>query len=291
MTVPAPTLEVECALAAARGPGRRIVVGVDEVGRGALAGPVAVGACAIVVEDGTAAPLPEGVRDSKKLTARRREALVAPIHDAALAGAVGWASPAEIDEHGIMPALTTAALRALEGLGVEADAIVLDGDVDVLTAALATPERPAPLVHLQVAADRDCASVAAASILAKVARDAHMVALHAEAPEYGWASNKGYGSAVHREAIDRLGVHVHHRRSWRLGSRPAPARPVVTAGAAAPGLAVPGDAERAGAVPGPAATGSAAPGPAASGSAVPGSAEPGVLWDDHGIWQERKEPQ
>src|SRR5699024_8570077 len=83
-----------------------------------------------------------------------------------------------------------AALRALEALGpdVVADAIVLDGDVDVLSPALAGADRPAPLVHLQVAADRDCASVAAASILAKVARDAHMVELHAEAPHYSRAA-------------------------------------------------------------------------------------------------------
>jgi ribonuclease HII len=223
---PAPTLEVECALAARRGPGRRLVVGIDEVGRGALAGPVAVGACAIEVVDGLASPLPEGVRDSKKLTARRREALVQPILATARAGAVGWAGPAEIDEVGIMPALTRAALRALTALDLgqeEVDAILLDGDVDVLTPSLATAGRPAPLVHLQVAADRDCASVSAASILAKVARDAHMVALDARAPDYGWASNKGYGSAAHRAAIDRLGTHEHHRRSWRLGSRPLPA--------------------------------------------------------------------
>lgn len=227
MTVTVPSLDVELALAAGRGPGRRIVVGIDEVGRGALAGPVAVGACALEVVDGVTAALPEGVRDSKSLTARRREALVDPILETVHAGAVGWSSPAEIDEIGIMPALTRAALRALEALGpqVVADAIVLDGDVDVLSPALAGTGRPTPLVHLQVAADRDCASVAAASILAKVARDARMVELDAEAPHYGWASNKGYGSAVHRAAIDERGVHEHHRRSWRLGSRPAAAAP------------------------------------------------------------------
>lgn len=261
MTALAPTLEVECALAGRRGPGRRIVVGVDEVGRGALAGPVAVGACAIEVIDGIVAPLPEGVRDSKKLTARRREALVDPIMSSVLAGAIGWASAAEIDEIGIMPALTTAALRALGALELEADAILLDGDVDVLTAALTTAGRPAPVVHLQVAADRDCASVAAASILAKVARDAHMVELDAEAPDYCWASNKGYGSAAHREAIDRCGAHEHHRRSWRLGGRPAPVLvPAASATAVLPPVA-----------------------------AAPVTAEAGVLCDDHWYPQEGKE--
>lgn len=231
MTSPAPTLALEAALAARRGPGRRIVVGLDEVGRGALAGPVAVGACAVEIVDGRAAALPEEVRDSKALSARRREALVEPIRAAAAGTAVGWASAAEIDEIGIMPALTRAALRALGALALEVDAILLDGDVDVLSAALTAPGgstppagRP-PLVELRVAADRDCASVSAASILAKVARDAHMIALAVEAPDYCWASNKGYGSAVHREVIDRLGPHEHHRRSWRLGSA-APVRSV-----------------------------------------------------------------
>lgn len=241
MTAAAPTLEVERALAARRGGGRRIVVGIDEVGRGALAGPVAVGACALEVVDGVIAPLPEGVRDSKKVTARRREALVVPILDSVHAGAVGWASPAEIDELGIMPALTRAALRALEALELDgaADAILLDGDVDVLTPALAAADRTPPLVHLRVSADRDCASVAAASILAKVARDARMVELDVEAPRYCWAANKGYGSAAHREAIDLHGVHEHHRRSWRLGSRPAitpPAVPVTTSEPAEAGV-------------------------------------------------------
>lgn len=261
MTATFPTLEIESGLAVRRGPGRRIIIGVDEVGRGALAGPVAVGACAIEVLDGRAAVLPEGVRDSKLLTARRREALVEPILGSVLAGAVGWASPAEIDGVGIMPALTAAALRALETLGLEADAIVLDGNIDVLTPALTTPERPAPLVHLQVAADRDCGSVAAASILAKVARDARMVELDALAPDYCWASNKGYGSAAHREAIDRLGAHEHHRRSWRLGSQPAPA----TVPAAPVGAVLP------------------APG------AAPVTAAAGVLWDDHWYPQDGKE--
>lgn len=218
MSTPAPTLDLELALAARCGPGRRIIVGIDEVGRGALAGPVAVGACAIEVVDGRTPALPEGVRDSKKLTARRREALVEPLRAAAAGSSVGWASAGEIDEIGIMPALTRAALRALEALELEIDAILLDGDVDVLSAALSTADSPAPLVELRVAADRDCASVSAASILAKVARDALMVELDAQAPDYCWASNKGYGSAVHREAIDSLGAHEHHRRSWRLSS-------------------------------------------------------------------------
>lgn len=219
----APTLETELALAARCGPGPQIVVGVDEVGRGALAGPVAMGACALLIEDGAVAPLPTGVRDSKALSARRREALVDPVREAAHASSVGWASAAEIDEVGIVEALTRSALRALEALELpRIDAVLLDGSADVLTGRLSADGRPAPLVELRVKADRDCASVSAASILAKVARDAVMVELDALAPEFAWASNKGYGSAAHREAIDRLGPHEQHRRSWRLGSAPAP---------------------------------------------------------------------
>jgi len=235
VSTPAPTLDVERELAARRGPGRRLVVGIDEVGRGALAGPVAVGACAIELMDGIAVPLPEGVRDSKKLTPRRRSALVDPI----------------------------------------------------LSAGLMTAERPAPLVHLQVAADRDCVSVAAASILAKVARDEHMVALDAAAPEYRWASNKGYGSAVHREAIDRLGAHEHHRRSWRLGSRPVTSRvpapepvPVtepVTVSAPVPAL-VPTVAGRVGFPAEPSEAGR-----------LSGTGDAGVLWDDQWYPQDGKE--
>lgn len=265
MSAVVPTLDAELALAARCGPEPRIVVGIDEVGRGALAGPVAMGACAIEVTRGRAAALPEGVRDSKRLTARRREVLVAPILESVRAGAVGWASAAEIDEIGIIGALTRAAVRALDALDVEIDAILLDGNCDVLSAALAATDRPMPRVELRVAADRDCASVAAASILAKVARDARMVELDALAPVYGWASNKGYGSAAHREAIDRHGPHEHHRRSWRLGSAPAPA-------------------------------GTRAPAPPASGAALPARLEPApafsgadVLWVDQWQRQEQEE--
>src|SRR5699024_7493405 len=227
----------------------------------------AVGACALEVIDGVIAPLPEGIRDSKALTARRREALVTPILETVHAGAVGWSSPAEIDEIGIMPALPRDAPRALEAPGphaVGAHATGLYGDSAALSPALAAAHRPAPLVHLQVAADRDCASVAAASILAKVARDAHMVELDAEAPHYCWAANKGYGSAAHRAAIDERGVHAHHRRSWRLGSRAAQAPP-------APAVAPPPRSARGT--------------PAATAEPVPA----GVLWDDQWSAQDGKE--
>lgn len=217
-----------------------VIAGVDEVGRGALAGPVVVGAYAVLMgADGPARALPGGVRDSKALTARRREALVDPLQEVAHAHALGWASPEEIDTRGILAALSLAAGRAIAALGVDVDIVLMDGDADVITPALAELAasdggrradgavrgsapggrggRALPAVHLRVKADRDCMSVAAASVLAKVARDQHMVELDALAPDYGWASNKGYGSAAHREALRAIGAHAQHRRSWNLG--------------------------------------------------------------------------
>lgn len=235
-----PTLDTELSLARshpAAGSGV-VVAGLDEVGRGALAGPVVVGACAVrILPAGIERPLPDGVRDSKALTARRREGLVAPIRQAALAHATGWASPAEIDERGILAALALAAGRALAHLPVPPEIVLMDGDADIVTPALGELARqgravPRSLVHLQVKADRDCQSVAAASVLAKVERDQHMVELDALATDYGWAGNKGYGSAAHREALRRLGAHPQHRRSWNLGLPSAEQEPGVLWGGA-----------------------------------------------------------
>lgn len=216
-----PTLALEHRLAADRAPdGTCVLVGLDEVGRGALAGPVAVGACAILAEDGRIRTrLPAGVRDSKALSPLRREALDPQIRESAHATAVGWAEAAEIDAIGIMGALREAAVRALEGLGIRLDVVLLDGDVDVIDERAA--RLGAPRVHLRVGADRDCLSVAAASVIAKVARDERMRGLDEIAPAYGWAGNKGYASAAHREALRAHGAHAQHRRSWNLGLVPS----------------------------------------------------------------------
>jgi ribonuclease HII len=217
-----PTTAVEQALAAqvriARGTTDPVVVvGVDEVGRGALAGPVAVGACAVLVAaDGTLTPLPPGIRDSKSLTALRRTRLAPQITEAAAASAIGWAEAAEIDGIGIVPALELAATRALQTLRIRIDAVIMDGVADVVTPALHGLLDPLPLVHVQPKADRDCVSVAAASVVAKVARDELMVGLDAQSPHYGWAGNKGYGSAAHRQAIAEHGAHTQHRHTWNL---------------------------------------------------------------------------
>ncbi|GAA3670051.1 ribonuclease HII [Arthrobacter ginkgonis] len=224
-----PTLETERALAAQ---GFRLVGGCDEVGRGALAGPVTVGL--VVVDPVRTEPLP-GVRDSKLLAPAEREALVPLIRAWAAAWGVGHASAAEIDALGLVPALRLAGTRAWTAAAarpaeVRPDVVLLDGNLDwlgrreqpVLFEGLDgdAPERRDDgvdvAVRLKVKADLQCLSVAAASVLAKVERDALMVGYDAELPGYGWAVNKGYGTQAHRTAIAGLGASVQHRRSWRL---------------------------------------------------------------------------
>jgi ribonuclease HII len=193
--------------------GARCVAGVDEVGRGALAGPVAVGV--VIVDRATAEP-PEGLADSKMLSARRREELVPLIETWCVAGAVGWTEAREIDEVGIVAALGIAASRALARLSTPPPTVILDGNHDWLSPAIAAFGPDVASVETIVGADGACASVSAASVLAKVARDRLMVDLDASLPGYGWSANKGYGSRTHREAIVRLGPTEHHRHSWRL---------------------------------------------------------------------------
>lgn len=204
-----PTLEVERTLFAQRAP---VVIGVDEVGRGAIAGVVAVGVCAIV--QATDAP-PVGLRDSKLLSAPRRAAVEPLVRSWAAAVAVGEAEPAEVDALGIVAALGLAGRRALiqlfeQGVDVAAAAVLLDGSHDWLTPALVSP----PRIIARVKADRDCAAVAGASVVAKEHRDALMVADHALWPMYEWSGNKGYGSAGHFAAIAEHGASDRHRRTW-----------------------------------------------------------------------------
>lgn len=194
--------------------GAAVVAGIDEVGRGALAGPVSVGVVAVTACESW----PDGLADSKQLTRAQREALGGPLASFGVARAVGHASPAEIDEVGIISALRLAALRALALVG-GVDAILLDGKHDWLTAS-ATLLDPEPLatapVTMVVKGDTLCASIAAASVLAKVERDALMRTAHVDFPSYGWDGNKGYGAASHLEALRTLGATDFHRRSWAL---------------------------------------------------------------------------
>ena len=213
-----PSLRVERAL---QRDGHRVLAGMDEVGRGALAGPVTVG---VVLIDETCRSAPTGVRDSKLLTPAAREAMVPRIRRWCLGYAVGHASADEIDRIGIMAALRLAGMRALDAVGVAPDLVILDGNHDWLTApgdvglfAFAGEEPPpTPPVTTMVKADLKCSSVAAASVLAKVERDAMMVEAAREHPAYGWAENKGYAAPEHVAALESAGPCALHRRSWRL---------------------------------------------------------------------------
>ena len=199
--------------------GHLVIAGMDEVGRGALAGPVSVGVCVI---DPSSPSAPTGVRDSKLMTAAARTAIVPRLQRWALAYAVGHASPAEIDEVGIVAALRLAGRRALASCGVRPDLVILDGRHDWLSDPAEVglfaelTEEALPPVTTVIKADLRCSSVAAASVLAKVERDAIMVRLDPDHPEYGWAGNKGYAAADHLAALVTKGACVHHRRSWRL---------------------------------------------------------------------------
>lgn len=203
--------------------GARLIAGIDEVGRGALAGPVSVGV--VVLEP--CETWPDGLTDSKLLTARRREALMEPLAAFGAGRAVGHATPAEIDAHGIVAALRLAARRALDAIGLPVDAVLLDGTHDWLTPPPAdlfgddADDWQAPPVTMVVKGDQACASIAAGSVIAKVERDALMAAAHAEHPAYGWDGNKGYGAAVHLDALRTLGPSPLHRVSWRLPAREA----------------------------------------------------------------------
>ncbi len=198
--------------------GYALLAGIDEVGRGALCGPVTVGV--VVVAASTTQP-PRGLRDSKLLPPASRRALVPRIQRWAVASAVAHASSVEIDDIGIIAALRLAGHRALDALPVRPDAVLLDGNHDYLTprtadeqAAKVTDWLP---VHTVVKADLRCASVAAASVLAKTTRDAIMVRLATSHPAYGWDENKGYATPTHRTALRDQGPTPHHRVSWRLG--------------------------------------------------------------------------
>jgi len=180
--------------------GVRLVAGVDEVGRGPLAGPVV--AAAVLVDPDT--PLIEGVNDSKQLTRRRREQLAAVIVSS-LPHAVGAASIREIDRLNIRRATALAMRRALRRLPERAGAVLVDG-------------LPVPELEIEheaiVDGDAHCYAIACASILAKTVRDRLMRLLAGRYPAYGWERNAGYATAAHRRAIEQQGVTPHHRRSF-----------------------------------------------------------------------------
>ena len=175
-----------------------MIVGVDEAGRGPLAGPV-VAAAVVLCEEGI-----EGVDDSKKLTAKRRRELEAQIKAKCL-WAVGLCSVEEIDALNILQATMLAMTRAVEALDVEPKLVMVDGN---------RLPRWRYRAEAVVSGDAIHACISAASIIAKEHRDRMMVAADAVYPGYGWASNKGYGAAVHMEALRRLGPTPLHRKSF-----------------------------------------------------------------------------
>jgi len=190
--------------------GLTYVTGMDEAGRGALAGPVAVGAVIFPKQANLSSAL-SGVRDSKQMTPRARERLAPRIKESALTWCVGFASSDDIDSHGIVAATHLAALRALEGLFFFADYLLTDFRLEL-------PELDIPQTSL-VKGDVKCLSIAAASVLAKTARDALMVELDSQYPDYGLGRHKGYGTLFHRQALKRLGYSAIHRKSFSFHER------------------------------------------------------------------------
>ena len=177
-----------------------IIAGVDEVGRGPLAGPV-VTAAVILNPDNPIV----GLADSKKLTERRRESLVPLIKEHALAWAMGRAEPDEIDELNILQASLIAMKRAVEALSIVPEHVLVDG--------IHAPKLNCPVTTI-IKGDQSEPAIAAASILAKVARDQEMIALEEQYPGYGFAKHKGYPTKQHQQALLTLGVTDIHRRSF-----------------------------------------------------------------------------
>jgi len=177
------------------------VAGVDEAGRGPLAGPVS--AAAVVLDPNC---IPDGLNDSKALTSTRREALFEEIHAVAEVS-LAWASVQEIDELNIRNAALLAMTRAVAGLPSAPDHALIDGN--------ALPRNLPCAATPVVKGDARCLSIAAASIIAKVARDRVMRELSTAFPGYGWEANQGYPTAAHRAALLDIGVTPHHRRSFK----------------------------------------------------------------------------
>lgn len=184
----------------AKADGYNIVCGIDEAGRGPLAGPVC--AAAVILPDGC---IIEGVNDSKKLTEKKREQLFDVIKDTAVAYSIAAADEKEIDEINILQATYLAMNRAFRGLSVRPDMALVDGNRDP---GLAIPTRTI------VKGDANSMSIAAASILAKVTRDRFMLEMDKKYPEYQFAKHKGYGTKLHYEMLDKYGASEIHRMSF-----------------------------------------------------------------------------
>ncbi len=193
-----PDFELETA---ARHKGFRLVCGVDEAGRGPLAGPVCA-AAVILPEDCSI----EGLNDSKKLSEKKRETLFPIIKEQALSYSIAFASVEEIEEYNILNATFIAMNRAINGLDIRADYALIDGN--------RVPKGIEIQCETVIKGDAKSASVAAASILAKVTRDRLLLEYDEKYPEYGFKNHKGYGTAAHYEAISKYGITPIHRPSF-----------------------------------------------------------------------------
>lgn len=200
--IPGPTLDYETRLWTS---GYRHIAGLDEAGRGAWAGPLVAAAVILPHDDPALARRLDGVRDSKTLSAGRREVLLEVIRECALALGVGVVSPAEVDALGVVPATRRAMSLALRALSPPPDYLLID--------YLSLPDLSLPQEYLPKG-DALVLSIAAASIVAKVSRDRMMVDLEDRFPGYGFARHKGYGTAQHRAALAALGPCAIHRCSF-----------------------------------------------------------------------------
>ena len=184
------------------------VAGLDEAGRGALAGPVAVGAVILPNDKTLLSSTLAGARDSKQLTPLKRDSLAPRIREVAVEWAVGFAEPHEIDMQGIVRATRLAAIRALHQFTITPQYLLTDFRLEL-------PQLDISQTSL-VKGDAHCLSIACASILAKTERDALMRELDSQYPGYGLAKHKGYGTQAHRSALMRLGLSEIHRKTFRL---------------------------------------------------------------------------
>ena len=202
--IPRPDLKYEQGL----WPDYQLIAGLDEAGRGALAGPVCVGAVILPHDHPHLLQVLSGVHDSKQLTPRKRSGLVPQIKETVLARGIGFASAEEIDQIGIVPATRLAASRALESLKHFPQYLLTDFRLEL-------PELDVPQTAI-VKGDQRSMSIACASILAKTARDELMHELSNDYPEYRLSRHKGYGTLLHRRTIEQLGHSPIHRKTFQI---------------------------------------------------------------------------
>ena len=208
-SIPSPTLRFERKLIRKHG---GFLLAADEVGRGSCAGPVS---CGVVVVELGSPPL-RGVKDSKLISANKRENAVERIENWAIGSAVGHASAAEVDEFGLTGALRLAVNRATTQVGLALSVVLLDGNVDWFSPlGCNSGLQGTPPVYTKIKADLSCTAVAAASIIAKVNRDRLMTTYAETHPNYGWENNKGYATKAHMNALREFGFSDEHRRSWK----------------------------------------------------------------------------